>query len=90
MWEGRPIDSINGWPIFENGIDNTGISMSTSMIMNCSSPKLSSKENHTNSLQYPRYSNSDRNKTFRILDEMSDQVMISFFFFFNFIFYNFL
>ncbi|EFO28084.2 hypothetical protein LOAG_00396 [Loa loa] len=73
MWEGRPIDSINGWPIFENGASSTGISMSTSMVMNCSSPKLSSKENHTNSLQHPRY--SERNKVSHLSDEMSDQVI---------------
>lgn len=74
MWEGRPIDSVNGWPIFENGIGSGGISMSTSMIMNCSSSKLSNKENHTNSLQYQRY--SERNKAIRISDEMSDQVIV--------------
>ncbi|VDK86238.1 unnamed protein product [Litomosoides sigmodontis] len=77
MWEGRPIDSVNGWPIFQNGIGgSSGVSMSTSMIMNfCSSPKLSNKENHTNSLQYRRYC-SERNKAIRISDEMSDQVIV--------------
>ncbi|VDO60224.1 unnamed protein product [Onchocerca flexuosa] len=76
MWEGQPIDSINGWPIFENVGGNAGISMSTSMVMNCNSPKLSAKENFTNSLQHRRY--SDRNKASRLSDEMPDQVMISY------------
>ncbi|VDM98338.1 unnamed protein product, partial [Onchocerca ochengi] len=76
MWEGQPIDSINGWPIFENVSSNAGISMSTSMVMNCNSPKLSTKENYTNSLQHSR--NSDRNKAIRLSDEMSDQVITKF------------
>uniref|UniRef100_A0A0R3RKJ5 Uncharacterized protein n=1 Tax=Elaeophora elaphi TaxID=1147741 RepID=A0A0R3RKJ5_9BILA len=76
MWEGRPIDSINGWPIFENGESSVGIPMSTSLVMNCSSsPKFSTKENHTNSLQHLRY--TERNKTLRISDETSDQVKLS-------------
>ncbi|KAK6105611.1 PDZ domain (Also known as DHR or GLGF) family protein [Brugia pahangi] len=70
MWEGRPIDFINGWPIFGNDNDNTGISMSTSMIMNCNSPKLISKENHTNSLQHPR--RSERDKASCKPDQLSD------------------
>ncbi|CAG9539267.1 unnamed protein product [Cercopithifilaria johnstoni] len=76
MWEGRPIDSISGWPIFENGVDSsTGISMSSSTVMSCgNSPKLSSKESHTNSLQYPQH--NERNRVFPISDELSDQVII--------------
>uniref|UniRef100_A0AAF5Q0W3 Uncharacterized protein n=2 Tax=Wuchereria bancrofti TaxID=6293 RepID=A0AAF5Q0W3_WUCBA len=70
MWEGRPIDFINGWPIFENDSGNTGISMSTSMIMNCNSPKLTSKENHTSSLQRPR--RNEREKASCIPDQLSD------------------
>uniref|UniRef100_A0A915PP46 Neprosin activation peptide domain-containing protein n=1 Tax=Setaria digitata TaxID=48799 RepID=A0A915PP46_9BILA len=72
MWEGRPIDCINGWPIFENG--SSGISMSTSMVMSCSSPKLSAKENHTNSLQHRRY--SENIKVSRLSDDMPDNQVI--------------
>ncbi|VDM10726.1 unnamed protein product [Wuchereria bancrofti] len=74
MWEGRPIDFINGWPIFENDSGNTGISMSTSMIMNCNSPKLTSKENHTSSLQRPR--RNEREKASCIPDQLSDPVRL--------------
>ncbi|VDN08390.1 unnamed protein product, partial [Thelazia callipaeda] len=60
MWEGQPIDSSNGWPIFEKGNNIPGISLSTSMVMNATSSQLSQQENHSNSLQYRKHSQRDR------------------------------
>ncbi|VDN38265.1 unnamed protein product [Gongylonema pulchrum] len=78
MWEGRPIDSTNGWPIFEKG---GAACVSTSMVVSSSLPKLTNKENHINSLQHRRYSEQDQ--AFCAPDEMlvapvqDDQVQIN-------------
>lgn len=41
MWEGQPIESTNGWPVF----DDVATSMSNSMIQSSSSPKLIKRDN---------------------------------------------